>query len=103
MFFIRNLLKYLTDKNKRRVKLLVNTGAIVSVIGGILFLFFPILLSIGMKSQMQIKIGNDITTNWLDVPLTFWVKVHVWNIENPKKFLNGDKPIIKEKGPYFWK
>jgi hypothetical protein len=36
-------------------------------IGGLICLGFPKLVDTGLKSQMQIKEGNDITKNWENV------------------------------------
>lgn len=87
----------------RGAKLLLITGTIVSSGGLLLRLSLASLVSIGLRSQMQIKEGNDITGNWLDVPLAIAVKVHVFSIENDRAFVSGAKPVLKEMGPYYWK
>ena len=103
MITICNLFKHLSIAHKRRVKILVWTGFVISCVSAFMSLTFPVLLSASLKSQMKIKLGNEITTNWLVVPVVITVKIHIWNLKNPNEFLKGDKPVLNEIGPYYWK
>lgn len=88
---------------RRRIRRYGTIASAITSIGGLIFVGFPMLVDTGLKSQMQIKEGNDITKNWEDVPLAITIKIHIWNIENPDEFANGAKAKLREIGPYYWK
>ncbi len=52
---------------RKRIKRYGLIGGLMAGIGGLICLGFPKLVDTGLKSQMQIKEGNDITKNWENV------------------------------------
>ena len=100
---VGKLLGKLPQLIRKRVTLLLITGTITSGVGLLLLLSLSSLVRMGLKSQMQLKEGNTITNNWMDVPLAIAIKVHVFSIQNVKQFVSGAKPVLRELGPYYWK
>jgi scavenger receptor class B protein 1 len=37
------------------------------------------------------------------VPIPIQSKVYLFDLVNPEEFKNGDKPIVREMGPYVYK
>lgn len=52
------------------------------------------------------KILEEGTEQWkmfIQMPFAFTFKVYLFDIENPDEILKGEKPRIKEKGPFVYK
>lgn len=61
----------------------------------------PIILTLQFSFQtMVFKEGNSIFEIWkaMDTPIA--LQIYVYHVVNPNGILDGDKPIVKEKGPY---
>lgn len=47
---------------------------------------------------------NDMSyTMWKDVPVPFYMSVYFFNVLNPEEILNGEKPMVEQKGPYVYR
>ncbi|XP_064098185.1 sensory neuron membrane protein 2-like isoform X2 [Macrobrachium nipponense] len=56
-----------------------------------------------MKSQMEVREGSMSFDIWKTTPFPLILNLYVWNITNQKEFLNGEKPVLQECGPYVWR
>lgn len=88
------------NKRDRRRALI---GLILTFIGGLLYFTFPGLLNSALKSQLQVKEGNDFTKAWNKNPFPISLDVFVFNLENPEEFSSGAKAKLREMGPYSYK
>jgi hypothetical protein len=77
--------------------------SLITVLSGLTHLFFPILLKTGIKSQMKSKESSFMLKNWQKSRIPVTLKVYVFDIENPKQVLIGQRARIKELGPYYYK
>jgi hypothetical protein len=77
--------------------------SLITVLSGLTYLLFPILLKTGTKSETKLKEGSFMLENWQKLPIPVTLKVYVFNIENPKQVLIGKRATIKELGPYYYK
>lgn len=84
----------------RRVRRMTLLGLAMTLIGGTLYFTFPEFISNALKSQLQIKDGNDFTKAWTKIPFPAQLDVHLFTIENPDEFVEGAKAKLKELGPY---
>lgn len=89
----------MTKKDRRRVII----GLSLTVIGGLLFFNFQSMLNNALKSQLQVKEGNDFTQAWHKNPFPLGLDVFIFNLENPEEFAAGAKAKLKEMGPYSYK
>ncbi|XP_074041319.1 sensory neuron membrane protein 1 isoform X2 [Leptinotarsa decemlineata] len=44
--------------------------------------------------------GNDLREMFIKVPFPLSIKVYLFNVTNPMEIQNGEKPIVKEVGPF---
>lgn len=64
-------------------------------------LFFFFLLSC---QNTVIDPNNDMTyTMWKDVPVPFYMSVYFFHVLNPKEILQGEKPMVEQRGPYVYR
>lgn len=83
-----------------RVRRWLVISALMSIAGASLYYTFPGLIDAALKSQLQIKEGNDFTSTWQMNPFPIRFDAYVFSLENPEEFAAGEKPRLKEMGPY---
>uniref|UniRef100_A0A672ICN7 Scavenger receptor class B member 1 n=1 Tax=Salarias fasciatus TaxID=181472 RepID=A0A672ICN7_SALFA len=48
--------------------------------------------------------SNDLSyTMWKDLPVPFFMSVYFFNVLNPQEILNGEKPMVEQRGPYVYR
>lgn len=52
---------------------------------------------------MRLKEGTLQYERWEELPLDVNYKVYLFNVTNPEEVSNGEKPDVKEVGPYIYK
>ncbi|XP_068241580.1 lysosome membrane protein 2-like isoform X2 [Palaemon carinicauda] len=52
--------------------------------------------------QMVLRQGSQKYEAWVDTPVPVYYRVFVFNLTNPEEFMNGDRPRVKETGPYVY-
>ncbi|XP_068562463.1 scavenger receptor class B member 1 isoform X2 [Cebidichthys violaceus] len=87
----------------------VSVGFIVS---GVLMVFFgtvltfvgPIIIDDQVVKNTVIDPKNEMSyTMWKDVPVPFFMSVYFFNVLNPKEILNGEKPMVEQRGPFVYR
>ncbi|XP_015587038.1 sensory neuron membrane protein 1 [Cephus cinctus] len=83
-------------------KLGIGGGAlfVMSIVVG--WIAFPIMLKSQVKGAIALKEGSDMRALWAKFPLPLDFKVYLFNITNPAGIESGEKPIVREIGPYFY-
>ncbi|KAJ8922400.1 hypothetical protein NQ315_004345 [Exocentrus adspersus] len=54
----------------------------------------------------EAKILTENTEQWdlfMEVPFPFTFKIYIFDVQNPEGILQGQKPVVKEAGPYIYK
>ncbi|XP_026669914.1 sensory neuron membrane protein 1 isoform X2 [Ceratina calcarata] len=71
---------------------------------GIVFcsIFFPPFLRSQVKKQVRLKDGSEMRDLWSNFPFPLDFKVYLFNVTNPVEITAGEKPIVKEVGPFFY-
>lgn len=71
---------------------------------GIMFgwMGFPALLKSQIKSAIALKKDSEMREMWARFPLPLDFKIYIFNVTNPKEIANGEKPVVKEVGPFFY-
>ncbi|MEQ2167507.1 Scavenger receptor class B member 1, partial [Goodea atripinnis] len=47
---------------------------------------------------------NDLSyTMWRDIPVPFFMSVYFFHVLNPQEILNGEKPMVEQRGPYVYR
>ncbi|XP_039260489.2 lysosome membrane protein 2-like [Styela clava] len=78
----------------------------ILIIGGIALLVsrFPQKFA-GWQIQDQLIISpnSSIVNAWENPEVPCYMKFYVYNVTNGKEFMNGEKPILEEHGPYTYR
>ncbi|XP_049909204.1 scavenger receptor class B member 1 isoform X2 [Epinephelus moara] len=91
------------DKAKVAIGCIV-AGAVTVVSGVILLCVGPAIMNDQIKKNTVIDPKNEMSyTMWKDVPVPFYMSVYFFNVLNPKEILNGEKPMVEQKGPYVYR
>jgi len=40
---------------------------------------------------------------WKEIPVPFYLSVYFFEVVNPSEVLNGQKPVVRERGPYVYR
>lgn len=40
---------------------------------------------------------------WKEIPVPFYLSVYFFEVVNPSEILNGQKPVVRERGPYVYR
>nr|XP_027199635.1 uncharacterized protein LOC113793762 [Dermatophagoides pteronyssinus] len=79
------------------------------LIAGFLFLFSIVVNFIlydpiqDLIMNWQLQLGPDkffYSFGWATVPIPVYLHIYLFDIRNPNQYLNGDRPNIKEIGPF---
>jgi len=86
--------------------------AVGFIIAGVLAVFFgtfltfvgPLIIDDQIVKNTVISPKNELSyTMWKDVPVPFYMSVYFFHVLNPKEILNGEKPMVEQKGPYVYR
>ncbi|XP_068191377.1 scavenger receptor class B member 1 isoform X4 [Antennarius striatus] len=91
--------------NKSKVAIgFIVAGALTAVFGAVLLVVGPAVMKDQIIKNTVIDPRNDLSyTMWKDVPVPFYMSVYFFHILNPKEILNGEKPMVEERGPYVYR
>ncbi|KAM3939936.1 scavenger receptor class B member 1 isoform 2-T2 [Leptodactylus fuscus] len=79
-------------------------GLLLAAFGAILVFLVPVI----MKQQVEKNVRIDPKSGfayemWRDLPVPFFMSIHVFEVMNPKEVLSGEKPRLEERGPYVYR
>lgn len=91
--------------NKSKVAIgFIVAGVLMVVFGTVLCFVGPIIIDDQIVKNLVIDSKNDFSyTMWKDVPVPFFMSVYFFNVLNPQEILNGEKPMVEQKGPYVYR
>lgn len=91
------------NKSKVAVGFIV-AGVLMVVFGTVLCFVGPIIIDDQIVKNLVLDENNDFSyTMWKDVPVPFFMSVYFFNVLNPQEILNGEKPMVEQKGPYVYR
>jgi len=83
--------------------LLVVGGALLAVGCAVKWQIFPQILDDQITANLKLEDGTEGYTNFLTPPVPIYMDFHFFNVENAEGIKKGDKPKLKEIGPYVYK
>ncbi|XP_041058739.1 scavenger receptor class B member 1 isoform X2 [Carcharodon carcharias] len=81
-------------------------------LAGVLLLMFAVGLLVTVpeivKQQVTAKVQIDpdsglAYTMWRDIPIPLYMSLYLFEVKNPQEILNGEKPVLEERGPYVYR
>jgi len=98
-----------TNKGKKKEKfkqicavLSLVCGIGLVIVGILILLFFRNLVDSIIVSETSLREGSRIAEVWQKLPVSPLLKAYFFNVTNPRRFLNGSKPVLKEIGPFVY-
>ena len=40
---------------------------------------------------------------WKEIPVPFYLSIYFFEVVNPDQILKGEKPVVRERGPYVYR
>jgi len=54
------------------------------------------------EQTLRLEPGTKLWDIWTDIPIPIYSKFYFFNVTNPNDVIVGQKPIVKEMGPYVY-
>ncbi|XP_077354028.1 scavenger receptor class B member 1 [Festucalex cinctus] len=91
------------SKSKAALCFLV-AGVLLLVFGIVLAFVGPLIIRDQIVKNTVIDPKNELTYRmWKDIPVPFYMSVYFFNVVNPKEVLDGEKPVLEQRGPYVYR
>ncbi|XP_061656345.1 scavenger receptor class B member 1 isoform X2 [Phyllopteryx taeniolatus] len=91
------------DKSKVALGFMM-AGVLMALSGVILIFVGRAVMNDQIVKNTVIDPKNEVSyTMWKDIPVPFYMSVYFFNILNPKEVLNGEKPMLEQRGPYVYR
>ncbi|XP_035196634.1 scavenger receptor class B member 1 isoform X2 [Oxyura jamaicensis] len=78
-------------------------GAACVLLGVCLLLAGPAIVKEQVVKNVRIDPSSISFGMWKDIPVPFYLSVHLFEVLNPNEVLEGAKPILNQRGPYVYR
>uniref|UniRef100_A0A8B9I1Y9 Scavenger receptor class B member 1 n=1 Tax=Anser brachyrhynchus TaxID=132585 RepID=A0A8B9I1Y9_9AVES len=78
-------------------------GAACALLGVCLLLAGPAIVKEQVVKNVRIDPSSISFGMWKDIPVPFYLSVHLFEVLNPNEVLEGGKPILTQRGPYVYR
>ncbi|KAM8918117.1 scavenger receptor class B member 1 isoform 2-T2 [Lycaon pictus] len=79
------------------------TGLLCAVLGAVMIVVVPTLIKQQVLKNVRID-PNSLSFNmWKEIPVPFYLSVYFFDVVNPDAVLLGQKPQVRERGPYVYR
>ncbi|XP_077593530.1 scavenger receptor class B member 1 isoform X2 [Stigmatopora nigra] len=91
------------DKSKVALGFMV-AGAVMALSGFVLIFVGRAVMNQQIIKNTVIDPDNEMSYRiWKDMPVPFFMSVYFFNVLNPQEVLNGEKPMLEQRGPYVYR
>ncbi|XP_072908129.1 scavenger receptor class B member 1-like isoform X1 [Hemitrygon akajei] len=89
---------------QRTIVFILVAGLLLVALSLVLIFVSPQIIQDQIIKNVQINPKNGFAYSvWRDVPIPFYMFVYFFHIVNPEAILNGEKPILSQRGPYVYR
>lgn len=78
-------------------------GLLCAALGVIMILMVPSLIKEQVLKNVRIDPSSLSFGMWKEIPVPFYLSVYFFEVVNPSEVLNGQKPVVRERGPYVYR
>ncbi|KAK3707384.1 hypothetical protein RRG08_034442 [Elysia crispata] len=82
---------------------LVIAGALLAIIGGIMFPVVDKYIKEEVKQRVVISKSSETYDIWQDVPVPVYMQFYIFDIGNPEEVKKGKTPFLKQVGPFTYR
>ncbi|XP_037016778.2 scavenger receptor class B member 1 isoform X1 [Artibeus jamaicensis] len=78
-------------------------GLLCAVLGAVMIVAVPSIIKQQVHKNVRIDPSSLSFNMWKDIPVPFYLSVYFFDIVNPSAILQGQKPQVRERGPYVYR
>ncbi|GAB1290200.1 Scavenger receptor class B member 1 [Apodemus speciosus] len=78
-------------------------GLLCAALGVVMILMVPSLIKQQVLKNVRIDPSSLSFGMWKEIPVPFYLSVYFFEVVNPNEVLNGEKPVVRERGPYVYR
>nr|AAR12144.1 scavenger receptor class B member 1 [Tupaia belangeri]ABY84055.1 scavenger receptor class B member 1 antigen [Tupaia belangeri] len=79
------------------------TGLLCAVLGAVMIVMVPSLIKQQVLKNVRIDPTSLSFNMWKEIPVPFYLSVYFFDVLNPNEILKGEKPQVRERGPYVYR
>ncbi|XP_047416937.1 scavenger receptor class B member 1 isoform X3 [Sciurus carolinensis] len=79
------------------------TGLLCAVLGAVMIVVVPSLIRQQVLKNVRIDPSSLSFNMWKEIPVPFYLSVYFFDVLNPEEILRGEKPEVRERGPYVYR
>ncbi|XP_032165299.1 scavenger receptor class B member 1 isoform X1 [Mustela erminea] len=88
---------------RRAVAVLGFAGLLCAVLGAVMIVVVPTLIKQQVLKNVRIDPSSLSFNMWKEIPVPFYLSIYFFDIVNPDAILLGEKPQVRERGPYVYR
>ncbi|XP_043413256.1 scavenger receptor class B member 1 isoform X3 [Prionailurus bengalensis] len=88
---------------RRAAAMLGFLGLLCAVLGAVMIVMVPTLIKQQVLKNVRIDPSSLSFNMWKDIPVPFYLSVYFFDVVNPSAVLLGEKPQVRERGPYVYR
>ncbi|KAH9515608.1 Scavenger receptor class B member 1 [Bulinus truncatus] len=96
-------LHQLKAMSKKKIIIIIIIGILLAAIGGALFPLIDYFIQEEIKKKVVISNTSETYDIWQDVPVPVYMQFYIFNVDNPLEIKSGEKPALKQLGPYTYR
>ncbi|XP_036163290.1 scavenger receptor class B member 1 isoform X4 [Myotis myotis] len=78
-------------------------GLLCAVLGAVMIVSVPSLIREQILKNVRIDPSSLTFNMWKEIPVPFYLSVYFFDVVNPSEVLQGQKPQVRERGPYVYR
>ncbi|XP_059532238.1 scavenger receptor class B member 1 isoform X1 [Myotis daubentonii] len=78
-------------------------GLLCAVLGAVMIVSVPSLIREQILKNVRIDPSSLTFDMWKEIPVPFYLSVYFFDVVNPNEVLQGQKPQVRERGPYVYR
>lgn len=79
------------------------TGLLCAVLGAVMIVKLPSIVKQQVYKNVRIDPSSLSFSVWKEIPVPFYLSIYFFDVMNPKEILQGEKPEVRERGPYVYR
>ncbi|KAM9056053.1 scavenger receptor class B member 1 isoform 1-T1 [Megaptera novaeangliae] len=91
------------SRARRVVAALGFAGLLCAVLGVIMIVMVPSIIKQQVLKNVRIDPSSLSFNMWKEIPVPFYLSVYFFDVINPRDILQGQRPQVRERGPYVYR